>query len=257
MNIPVLNVILYLSLFVIPFLIFHKLKIKVGRKLFVAVFRMAAQLTLVGFYLGYIFKLNNPLVNVIWVILMLTVANFSVLNQSELSVKKLGTSTFISMFLTVVIVGSSFLLVLDAANFMNARYMIPLMGMLLGNILRYNIIVLSSFYKNLKAREGDYIQFISLGATRNEATLPFMAQALKSSIVPQIGGIATMGLVTLPGMMTGQILGGADPLVAIKYQIVILTAIFTAGTVSATLAIVFSRKAAFDQYDRLDHSIYK
>lgn len=257
MNIPALNVFLYLFLFTIPFYIFHKLEIKVGRKLFIAVSRMAIQLVLVGFYLGYIFKLNNLLVNLLWVLMMIIVANFSILNQSGLSLKKLGLPVFLAVFSSLTLVGGSFLFIIDWKNFINAQYMIPIIGMLLGNMLRYNIIVLSSFYKTLRERENDYLQFISLGANRNEATKPFMAAAIKNGIMPQIGGIATMGLVTLPGMMTGQILGGADPMVAIKYQIVILTAIFTAGTVSATLSIMATRPVAFDQLHRLNHNIYK
>jgi len=256
MNIPALNVFLYLFLFSIPFFIFHKLEIKVGIKLGIAVARMATQLVLVGFYLGYIFKLNNLGINLLWVLMMVIVANFSILNQSGLSIKKLGFPVLLAIGSSLILVGSSFLLIIDWKNFINAQYMIPIIGMLLGNMLRYNIVVLSSFYKMLRERENDYLQFISLGATRNEATKSFMSAAIKNGIMPQIGGIATMGLVTLPGMMTGQILGGADPMVAIKYQIVILTAIFTAGTLSATLAIMTSRRVAFDNLHLLNHTIY-
>ena len=257
MNIPALNVLFYLLLFAVPFFIFHKLEIKVGRKLFIAVTRMATQLVLMGLYLGYIFKLNNLAVNLLWVLMMVVVANFSILSQSGLSVKKLGLPIFLAIATSLTVVGSSFLFIIDWHHFIHAQYMIPIIGMLLGNMLRYNIIVLSSFYKTLRERENDYLQFISLGASRNEATKPFMAAAIKNGIMPQIGGIATMGLVTLPGMMTGQILGGADPMVAIKYQIVILTAIFTAGTVSATLSIITTRSIAFDQLHRLNQNIYK
>jgi putative ABC transport system permease protein len=257
MNIPTIHVILYLSLFIIPLLIFHQLEIKAGQKLIIAVIRMSLQLVMVGFYLGYIFKLNNILVNLLWVVMMLAVANLSVLNQTGLSIKKLGMPIFLGMGTSLTLVGCSFIGVIGLHPFINAQYMIPIIGMLLGNMLRYNIIVLSSFYKNLQERENDYLQFISLGASRNEATKPFMSEAIKNGIMPQIGGIATMGLVTLPGMMTGQILGGADPMVAIKYQIIILTANFTAGTLSATLSIIATRPIAFDSYHRLKHDIYK
>ena len=246
MNIPTIHVILYLSLFIIPLLIFHQLEIKAGQKLVIAVIRMSLQLVMVGFYLGYIFKLNNILVNLLWVVMMLAVANLSVLNQTGLSIKKLGMPIFLGMGISLTLVGCSFIGVIGLHPFINAQYMIPIIGMLLGNMLRYNIIVLSSFYKSLRERENDYLQFISLGASRNEATKPFMSEAIKNGIMPQIGGIATMGLVTLPGMMTGQILGGSSPNVAIKYQIMLMITIFSSGILNVYLTILFSNSLSFD-----------
>lgn len=217
---------------------------------------MCAQLFMVGFYLGYLFQLNNPLVNITYILLMMIIGNITILKQSGLAVKQLGVPVFIGLFCTVLLITVSFATVLNLATLTSARYLIPMVGMLMGNILRYNIIALSRFYTELRKRENEYIQNISLGATIPEATLPFLREALQAGVAPQIGGIATMGLVSLPGMMTGQILGGSLPMTAIKYQILILTAIFVAGTLSALLVIVLSRKAAFDKFKRLKHSIY-
>jgi len=246
----------YLLLFIIPFMIFHKLKIKVGRQMIVSVIRMTAQLFMVGFYLKYLFDLNSPVVNVIYIILMLIIANFSILKQSGLAVKTLGVPVFLGTLATVAFITVSFVSVIELTTLMSARYLIPMVGMLMGNMLRYNIVSLSRFYGELKKRENEYIQNISLGATISEATLPFLREALQAGVAPQIGGLATMGLVSLPGMMTGQILGGSLPMTAVKYQILILTAIFVAGTMSAVLSIVLSRRAAFDKFKRLNHAIY-
>lgn len=246
----------YLLLFTIPFVIFYRLKINVNNQLTIAIVRMCAQLFMVGFYLGYLFQLNNPLVNITYILLMMIIGNITILKQSGLAVKQLGVPVFIGLFCTVLLITVSFATVLNLATLTSARYLIPMVGMLMGNILRYNIIALSRFYSELRKRENEYIQNISLGATIPEATLPFLREALQAGVAPQIGGIATMGLVSLPGMMTGQILGGSLPMTAIKYQILILTAIFVAGTLSALLVIVLSRKAAFDKFKRLKHSIY-
>jgi putative ABC transport system permease protein len=101
------------------------------------------------------------------------------------------------------------------------------------------------------------VQYLSLGATRTEAVMPFLRQAYKASIAPQIGGLATIGLVSLPGMMTGQILGGSSPAVAIKYQIMIMIAIFLTVNLSVLLSLLLSSAHAFDNFDRLKEDIYK
>jgi len=255
-QVSVVNLAFYLLLFIVPFMIFRSLKIKVGRQIVVSVTRMTLQLFMVGFYLKYLFNLDSPLVNICYLILMLIVANFSILKQSGLCVKRLGLPVFGGIFLTICTISLSFTIVMKATTLMSARYLIPITGMLMGNILRYNIISLSRFYGELKKRENEYIQMISLGATVSEATRPFFREALQAGVAPQIGGLATMGLVSLPGMMTGQILGGSLPMTAIKYQILILTAIFTAGAISAGLTVILSRRTAFDGYKRLDHRIY-
>ena len=248
---------IYLLIFTIPMLIFRHLKLNISKDLFISVIRMTVQLLLVGIYLKYIFELDSLAVNILWILTMLFIANMSVLKQSGLSLRKLGSATFAGMLFTAILTALSFLIVMDSSELMEARYLIPLMGMLLGNLLRYNIVSLSRFYSELKNRENEYIQLVSLGATPSEATLPYLREALKAGVAPQIGGLATMGLVSLPGMMTGQILGGSLPLTAIKYQLLILAAIFVAGTCSALLIILLSRRVAFDQYNRLDHSIYR
>lgn len=90
-----------------------------------------------------------------------------------------------------------------------------------------------------------------LGASRGEAVQPFLREAVKAAINPTVAGMATMGLVSLPGMMTGQILGGADPWVAVKYQIAIMLCIFTSTALAALLNLRLSIHLAFNAFDGL------
>ena len=115
--------------------------------------------------------------------------------------------------------------VIGLENIFEAQFYIPLMGMLLGNTLSGNIIGINTFYKGLKKSEGEYYYRLSLSGNQWEATLPWYKEAVISSLNPTIATIETVGLVSLPGMMTGQILGGSMPMTAIVYQIVIMTAI--------------------------------
>jgi putative ABC transport system permease protein len=90
-----------------------------------------------------------------------------------------------------------------------------------------------------------------LGATRWEAVRPYFREAVKAAVNPTIASIATMGLVSLPGMMTGQILGGSDPSLAVKYQLAIMICIFTSTTLAAILNLTLSLKIAFNAFNVL------
>lgn len=114
--------------------------------------------------------------------------------------------------------------------------------MLLGNSLSGNIVALQNLFTAFKERESEYHAAIALGASPHYATLPFVRAAMQKAFAPIMASMATTGLVTLPGMMTGQILGGVNPMVAIKYQLLILIAIFVMLTISVTITLQLTLK---------------
>jgi putative ABC transport system permease protein len=240
----------------IPILIFMYLKIRLIRNLLVSFIRMVCQLALVAVYLEYIFKLNYIWVNILWVALMIVVANQAILKQSSLRFKVFFLRTLPIYFFSILLNFATFLILFDVATFFSARYLIPIGGMVLGNILRGNIISLDRFFSALKKRQDEYIYYVSLGASTPEALLPFIGESIKASISPYLATVATMGLVSLPGMMTGQILGGASPVVAIQYQVMIMIAIFVTSSVSSLLVVVFASRIAMDRYGRLKENLF-
>lgn len=256
MKISYLSLGFYLLLLIVPIAILLYLKLKLIRSLLISVARMVVQLAFVGVYLGYIFELDNPFVNALWILVMMLVANQQVLRQSGLRFKVFFVSNFPAFFITLVFSFFTFLIVFDMGTFFSARYLIPIGGMIMGNILRGNIVSLDRFYHSLTRREEEYIYYISLGASRREALLPFISEALKPALSPYLATVATMGLVSLPGMMTGQILGGASPSVAIQYQMMIMIAIFVASTISTFLGILFSLVPAIDDCGRIRKDIF-
>lgn len=256
-DISMLRLGVFLLLFALPLICFRVLKLNLSAKLLFAVVRMLAQLTLVALYLETLFRWNHPLINGLWILVMLFVANLSIINQAGLVFRAFAPICFASLFLTASVIYAAFLILLEPHVLLNARYTIPLVGMTVGNLMRGNIVALNRFHSGLIQRENEYIQWIALGATRFEAARPFFGQAVRAAVAPQIGTIATLGLVSLPGMMTGQILGGSPPAVAIKYQIMIMTAIFTAVSLSTFLSIRFSILTSFDAFDRIKPGLMK
>jgi len=141
-------------------------------------------------------------------------------------------------------------------NLFEAKYLIPIGGMLLGNSLRSIIIGLSNFYTGIQKDEKVYLYSVSLFNNRMQALKPYFLQSFSAAIAPIIASMATIGLVSLPGMMTGQILGGSIPVVAIKYQIAIMFSIFYIEYFSTILAVIFSLKVGFNELDVLNQDIF-
>ncbi len=244
-------------LLILPVAILAYYRVGLLRKLGVGVLRMTTQLALVGFYLGYLFKLNNPWLNGAWILVMLVVANLSILNGARLSIRRLFPATLAATTLsTLAVVAVLIGLVVRPEPAYDARYLIPLSGMLLGNCLRANIISLERFFSSLRENEGEYITYLTLGASLREACLPHLRRALNSAMAPQVSTVATMGIVSLPGMMTGQILGGGTPLLAVRYQIAIIVAILSAAVIGAYLNLQAGMLLSFDRYQRLRPDVF-
>jgi len=109
----------------------------------------------------------------------------------------------------------------------------------------------------LKKNEREYLYSLSLFNNRTQALKPWFKESLVAAINPTLASMATIGLVSLPGMMTGQILGGSIPIVAIKYQIAIMGCIFYTEYFSVILSILFSLKTGFNAFDVLKTNIFQ
>ena len=129
--------------------------------------------------------------------------------------------------------------------------------MLLGNSMRRTIITLERFYGSIRRDWEGYLSLVMMGATVSEASKPYLRTAYKAGLEPMLANTATMGLVFLPGMMTGQILGGSSPAMAIKYQIVIMLAITAAAELSTLLSVRLSLRRAFDAWGYLRQELFR
>jgi len=245
------------ALMVIPLGIFFYLRLGLIRDTLWAMARMSIQLLLVGLYLKYIFILNNPLVTLLWLTVMLTVANVSVLNKAGLKQRAFFLRSLVGIVGSSLLVSGWFILVaIRPEPVYDARYLVPITGMILGNCLRSNVLSLERFYSSIRKNENEFMTYLLLGASLREAIRPYLREAIKAAVNPSIASMATMGIVSLPGMMTGQILGGAMPSEAIKYQIGIMICIFTAMVIAALLNILLSLPIAFDDHQRLRPDIF-
>jgi ABC superfamily ATP binding cassette transporter permease (fragment) len=138
--------------------------------------------------------------------------------------------------------------VLRLSNPFDARYFIPIVGILLGNMLGVNVLSLSTYYQGLQRERQLYFYLLGNGATRLEALTPFIRQAIEKAFVPCIANMAVMGLVSFPGTMIGQILGGSTPDTAVRYQILISCITFCAPMLSLIVTLYLGHRYSFDKH---------
>lgn len=256
-DIPLSSLGLMLLLFLVPFTLSFFYDLRLSKSILVAVSRMLVQLMLIGVFLKYLIQLNNPFVNILWLIIMALSAVTTTLKSSAIKMKTFLIPTFASFFgATLLIVLYVNKVVLGIDSVFSARYLIVIGGMLLGNSLRSNILGVTTFYRTIKEEAKQYHYLLSLGAGKKEAQRPYLQKSLKLALKPSIATMGTLGLVSIPGMMTGVILGGLSPEVAVKYQIMIMTAILTSTSTSLTLTILFTSRTCFNSFGVLKENIF-
>ena len=244
------------GLCLLPWLLLWLIGLRLSRDIVISILRMSIQLALVGIYLKMLFNLNNPWLNCLWILIMLVIADLSILRRAGLKARYFALATFSAIAFSVIF-STAYLviLVIQPTHYYDARYIVPLAGMIIGNCLQGNVIALERFYSALLKNENEYLTFLILGATRKEAVRPYLQDAVKAAINPTLAGMATMGLVSLPGMMTGQILGGSEPWLAVKYQIAIMICIFSSTTIACIISLKLSLNIAFNPFDILKDEV--
>lgn len=241
---------IYVLLLVVLF-IMKKSKINQSKLLVVASFRMTVQLVLAGLVLTYILENPHPLFTVAYIIAMTTFATIRVLNQNKELNKKFklaiglslaGSGTLIVFFFVQIVVGM---------DFFNPQYTIPLSGMIFGNAMTGLSLALKSFNENLKAQRSRVESLLYLGVTPKKILLPFVNNALETALVPTMNRMMGMGIISLPGMMTGQILSGTLPMTAILYQIAIMIAITAVVCLAVFAALFFGYKTLYNDRNQI------
>mgnify|MGYP002560978473 FL=1 len=237
---------------IIPIILNRILGLKISRNLLQTVIHMSLQLILIGYYLEVLFRLNNVWLNIGWLLVMMLIANITTLKRAHLGIARMLPGQFIAIGISFLTVLFYFLLVaLRLSPWYDAAYLVTIGGMLLGGIMRGNVVALERFYSALQQRNREFMAMQLLGATPKEACKPFFVESMQAALMPHLANMATVGIVSLPGMMTGQMISGGSPLTAIRYQVAIMVTMFVAMELSSFLSIKFSIRKAFDERGNL------
>ncbi|HEY9630731.1 MAG TPA: iron export ABC transporter permease subunit FetB [Coleofasciculaceae cyanobacterium] len=213
-------------------------KLGLEKSLAIATGRTVLQLVVVGYILEIVFALNNPWAVLGIVVAMLAIATIVARNRISKKIPNLlpivGGSVLFSTAFTLAYVT---LLVLQPSPWYAPRYLIPLAGILLGNAMNAAAITGDRFVSTLNASQLELETHLSLGATPQQATELYRKEAIKSGLIPTLNTMTVVGIVTLPGAFTGQVLGGINPLDAALYQILIMFILAIATLITTILVI--------------------
>jgi putative ABC transport system permease protein len=232
----------------------HRFGLGVGRQLALAAVRTTVQLLLVGLILESVFASSQlPLVALIMLV-MLTVAAWEILSRQKRKLRGWwgfgvsALSLFVSSFLITAL---ALVVIIGADPWYLPQYAIPLLGMLLGNTMNGIALGMDRLVQTAWQQRAVIEQRLMLGQRASDAIRDIARDSMRAGMIPIINAMAAAGIVSLPGMMTGQILAGSSPVEAVKYQILIMFLV-TAGTgfgVISVLQLIAHRM--FDARERL------
>ena len=219
------------------------LQLGLERRLGIAALRTVIQLLLVGYILKEVFALDNALVVVAIMILMTIMAGRAAVQRPT---RTFSGATW-RAFATLVLCGLTTTFVVTKAvihidPWYDPQYLIPILGMILGNGLTGISLCLDQMLEQLTQKRAQIEMELAHGATRWEAGREVMRDSVRRGMIPIINSMMVVGIVALPGMMTGQILAGVPPHVAVRYQIVVMFMIAAAtslGCIMIALLVFF------------------
>jgi putative ABC transport system permease protein len=228
------------------------LKLGLGKDILVGTVRVFAQLFLMGYVLVYVFEWRIPWLTLVLFAGMIFFAARIVAGR----VKGKGVPVFWPVFgsmllsymvVSIIVVG----VVVQAQPWWDPRLFLPLGGMVVGNSMNAMALSLDRLFSEVRTRRDEVEMMLSLGADRSEATAEMLAASVRAGMIPSINSMMGVGVVFIPGMMTGQILAGADPVLAIKYQIVVMLMLVGSTTLGSVLAVMLARRRIFTPADQL------
>ena len=227
-------------------------RVGLTRDLIVGSIRTVVQLVLVGYVLVYIFAIDRWYLVVAALLAMLAVAAWTALGRQEQRSSELlgilGWSMLLGSGFTMVYIGA---LVVRSDPWYDPRYLIPLFGMIIGNAMTAASLAAERLAGEMDARRGEIESYLALGADPAYATREPARRAIRASMIPMVNSLMVVGIVALPGMMTGQIIAGASPLAAVRYQIVVMFMLVAAVTITGTAVVLWYRKTFFTDAEQL------
>ncbi len=222
------------------------LRLGLGRDLAWGSVRTFSQLFLLGLVLEYIFQVKSwwPVLGLYW--LMIFFAGNIIRSRIKERAVRHWDTTLISMFLsytlmTLIITG----VIVQVRPWYDPRYFLPLGGMIIGNSMNAISVALDRLFGELKKSRPQIEMMLSLGATWREASEEIARNAVKAGMIPSINSMMGVGIVFIPGMMTGQIIAGADVMVAVKYQIMVMLMLVGSTALGSILVVFLTLRRCF------------
>ena len=224
------------------------LKLGMERLLMIAAARTVVQLLLIGLVLEWVFSRSHWYVVVSLILLMTVVAGVAAVRRTDRRYSGIYFNSIVSVWASSWLIAAVALLGImhEVEPWFHPQYAIPLTGMILGNTLNGISLGLNRLGEELSSHRAEVEALLAMGATRSEAARPSIRQAVRTGMIPIVNSMMIVGIVSLPGMMTGQLLAGVEPIQAVKYQIVIMFLIASATALGTVSVVLLSYRRLFN-----------
>ncbi|SEP64477.1 putative ABC transport system permease protein [Devosia sp. YR412] len=230
------------------------LSLGIHRALLVAGLRMSVQLLLVGLVLRFIFESGSPWLTLALLVVMLTAASYEVGARQKFRLSggwHFALSGAAVSTATIVVAAFALSTLASTADWTAPRVVIPIAGIVLGTAMSATSVALNALLDGIVAARNGIEAQLALGHSRSEALRPMLRKAIHAGSIPVINQMAGAGIITLPGIMSGQILAGQDPLIAAQSQIYLMFLLSGAAIASIVIAIYIAMLRLTDDRHRL------
>ena len=251
MNITIISFLLGILLLAAPLYLLKALQVPLAGKALRAFVRAAVALVALGLCLYLVFRWNHWAINLLAVLLMTAVGMMLVVRQARLG-SRMYVPIGAGLLAALVVVGAWLLLLaLGVRRPLEARYLLPVAGLLVGNMTQTLSRALSVYYRSLIHHDQLYYYLIGNGASQEEALSWYVRRSLEATVLPQVKQMSTMVLTVSPLVVWAMLLSGSSVVEAIAVQLLVLVAGFTASVVALVVALFVARHYNFDGFNRL------
>lgn len=235
------------SLIILVLIVSWRLRLKLTKTLLTAAIRTVVQLSFIGLILAWIFAREQWYEVLLILTIMTLIAGAAAKNRVKRTYKGLFTDTLIAVstsaiLVTIIAIG----LILRVEPWYTPQFIIPILGLILGNSLTAISLTSNQLVESFHEQQARIEMMLSLSARPFEAVNEQIRAAVVNGMTPTLNSMLVVGIVSLPGMMTGQILAGADPTQAVRYQIVTMFLICVSSTLGCTLSALLIYRRFFN-----------
>lgn len=246
------DILIALMFILIPVAISFQSRLGIEKEILISTFRTFFQLMLIGYILKYIFNIRKWYFILLMILIMTLIAGYNAVKRQKVKIPHLFELITISIFFgAAVTICTLIFLILGVSPWYEPQYLIPISGMMLGNAMNAAALAVDRLISETKNRRWELEAALALGASPFKAINPMLSEAARTAMMPTINSMMIVGIVQLPGMMTGQIIGGVVPEQSVRYQIVIMYMLAASVTISCICILYLLYRQLFTKEDQL------
>lgn len=242
-----------LILILIPIVISFRSRLGIEKEIVIGTIRTFAQLTIIGYILKYIFGMNRWYLVLLMVATMAVVAGYNAVTRQKMKIPGLFPIVTLSIFLGAgVAMITLIFFILRVRPWYEPQYLIPITGMMLGNAMNAAALAVDRLIGDARSRRWEIEAALALGASPFKSIHPLLQDTARAAMMPTINAMMVVGIVQLPGMMTGQIIGGVAPEQSVRYQIIIMYLLTISVTISCMTVLYFFYRKLFTKDEQMN-----